>query len=235
MQETFCFSVKSGCWVLVKIWLELAKQAERARPHHVSRLQKRWIHYPQKFVLDNQGWKRSTSNWIWRYVFSYSTHIYIYTHTEFESFFGAYKKYNWWVFCCICQWHSQNCCFLWRSKPPHRGFLRFYILEKGNVTIVRDGKVWGLVGLQYDPKPGFMKGADPSFLFEVCEIGFTTYTIWTYVFSTSFLNALRITTILYWLAISLFIYPLYKSGGSAGDQTTIYCWRTYIPISDNVC
>jgi hypothetical protein len=73
---------------------------------------------------------------------------------------------------------------------------------------------------------------------------FSFWSLWNWIyhiynldicFSTSFLNALRITTILYWLAISLFIYPLYKSGGSAGDQTTIYCWRTYIPISDNVC
>lgn len=168
-----------------------------------------------KMSWDNR-WKRSTSKWIWRYVFHI---LYIYTHTEFRIVFGAYRNRIDEFLLHLPMTFTMCCCFL-RSKPPQRGFSGFTFWRRAT------SPSWGMArcgpgGPAIRSQARLDERGRSIFFFEVYEIGFTHIYNLDICFSTSFLNALRITTILYWLAISLFIYPLYKSGGSAGDQTTI--------------
>ena len=175
MQETFCLSVKSGCWVLVKIWLELAKQAEgqalvmcpdfksdgSITPKNVFRQPEvKAIHFQLDLAI----------------CISYSTyiHIYIYTythtHTEFRIVFGAYKNTIDEFLLHLPMTFTKLLLSEIQTAPSR--FLRFYILEKGNVTIVRDGKV----ACNPIPSQALWKGST-YFFWEVYEIGFSTYTI----------------------------------------------------------
>ena len=77
--------------VVVEYWSRFGwnlRNKRKGRPSSCVPTSKAMDPLPPKMCLDNQRWKRSTSNWIWRYVF-HILHIYIYiyihTHTHWIS------------------------------------------------------------------------------------------------------------------------------------------------------
>ena len=76
--------------------------------------------------------------YIYTYIYIY-IHTHTHTHTEFRIVFGAYKNTIDEFLLHLPMTFTKLLLSEIQTAPSR--FLRFYILEKGNVTIVRDGKV----------------------------------------------------------------------------------------------